>query len=197
MTDPRATVAILVFPDVEILDFAGPYEVLAMSETFDVFLVAETADLVRCRGGLVVKPDHAIDDCPPFDVLLVPGGPGARRLAAEGGTLVDWLGAAAPTAATTAGVCTGSLVLSRAGLLEGRAATTHWASLDRLAENPAVRVRRGVRVVDDGAVVTSAGVSAGIDLALHLVERQAGADRARLVAERIEYPWTPTASTAS
>ena len=179
--------AVLVFHGVEILDFAGPLEVLA---PLGCAVVGEAA-AVRCQGGLRVAPDLLLADGPAPDVLLVPGGPGTRRPEAETAPLVEYVRRCAATAQIVASVCTGAFLLARAGLLDGRPATTHWRWRAALAERfPAVRLAEG-RVVDAGSVVTAAGVSAGIDLGLHLVGRLQGAGAAEEAARRIQWPQLP------
>jgi transcriptional regulator GlxA family with amidase domain len=142
---------------------------------------------ITCAKGARVLPDHTWDDHPPLDVLVYPGGQGTRRQLGDR-DVRRWLLTIAEQAQVVASVCTGSLVLADAGLLDGRPATTHWASLDHLAGlGSDIEVRREERFVDDGDIVTAAGVSAGIDMALHLVARFAGEARAREVQKVIEY----------
>jgi transcriptional regulator GlxA family with amidase domain len=196
VADQPLSVGILIFDDVEVLDFCGPFEVFstaraadAAGETalFRVFTVAERADVVRCRGNLLVQPHFTIADHPPIDLLVVPGGWGTRR-EARNDALLDWIAAQDRGSKLTLSVCTGAFLLAARGLLDGKSATTHWASLDRLAEGyPAIEVRRDVRFVDAGHVVTSAGVSAGIDMALHVVERLLGPAVAAATARNMEY----------
>ena len=196
---PQQTVGILIFDDVEVLDFCGPFEVFATTQTpgpdapneavypFHVITIAERAATVRCRGGLLVQPQHTIDDHPPLDILVVPGGWGTRR-EVQNERLLDWIAAQDRQTALTTSVCTGAFLLAARGLLDGREATTHWASIDRLRQtHPAVQVRDDRRWVDTGRIITSAGVSAGIDMALHVVARLLGADVARDTARRMEY----------
>ena len=197
------TVGILIFDDVEVLDFCGPFEVLAMAQApaqtpdpaderaplFQPLIVAESPGIVRCRGGLLVQPHHTIHDHPPLDILLIPGGQGTRRERANQ-TLLDWIANQDRQTLITASVCTGAFLLAANGLLDGRRATTHWASIDWLREHhPAIEVRDDLRVVDEGRIVTSAGVSAGIDMALHLVARLHGSTVAAATARRMEYDW--------
>ena len=201
MSKLRRSVGILIFDDVEVLDFAGPFEVLSRTRTvagadsrrtddsapFEVFTVARTRDVVRAIGGLRVVPAYAWADAPPIDILVVPGGFGTRALLDDHATL-NWVRATAAHASQVTSVCTGALLLAKAGLLAGRRATTHWAGLDLLASiDPTIRVQRDARVVEDG-VVTSAGVSAGIDMAFTLVERLCGKGVADETAHYIEYP---------
>lgn len=196
----RTRTGILVFEDVEVLDFCGPYEVFATarlnesrrredSPPFEPLLVAESPEPVIASGGMRVLPDHKLDDCPPLDVLLVPGGWGVRRELSNR-RLLGWISARAQEAGTLASVCTGAMLLGGAGLLDGRRATTHWRSLDWMQDSfPSVEVERELRVVDEGDVVTSAGISAGIDLALTLVARYCGEEVARSTARHMEYPY--------
>lgn len=175
---------VLVFHGVEILDFAGPLEVLA---PLGCRVIGEAAE-VTCQGGLRVVPDDLVGADPHPDVLVVPGGPGTRRPETETEPLVEYIRRQAPHARIVASVCTGAFLLARAGLLDGRQATTHWRWREMLAERfPAVRLAEG-RVVDSGAVVTAAGVSAGVDLGLHLLGRLQGASAAQEAARRIEWP---------
>jgi transcriptional regulator GlxA family with amidase domain len=193
-------VGILVFDDVEVLDFAGPFEVFSRTRTepgiesrrsdrtapFRVFTVARTHEAVRATGGLVVLPAHSFADAPPIDVLVVPGGFGTRALLGDATTL-DWIRAVGAKARVVTSVCTGSLLLARAGLLTGKRATTHWGALDLLASlAPDVAVERTSRVVDDG-IITSAGVASGMDMAFYVVEKRFGRAVADETARYIEY----------
>lgn len=195
------TVGILIFPDVELLDFTGPYEAFTAAnfgtgeQHFDVFTLAEQRGELRVRAGLRVVPDYTLGDAPPIDVLVVPGGQGTRR-EVNNPRLVGWIADAAGKAELTTSVCTGAFLLAEAGALAERGAvTTHWASIDRLRDTyPNLDVRQAVRFVDDGAVVTSAGVSAGIDMSLHVIERLCGRDVAAASARLMEYDyWQPAA----
>jgi transcriptional regulator GlxA family with amidase domain len=172
-------IGILLFPDVEELDAIGPWEVLAFwtrnypQDGYAVSCLSRSGGLVQCAKGLVIQAHYSLADMPPLDVLLHPGGPGTRPQINDD-THLDWVRRQRSTVPLLTSVCTGSLVYAAAGLLKGRPATTHWASLDRLAElDPTIDVRNNERFVDAGDVVTSAGVSAGIDMALHLVARLA------------------------
>ena len=194
-------VAILLFDGVEVLDFAGPFEVFSRTRTvpgtdsrrsqesapFEVFTVAATPNPVLATGGLRVIPHRDFASAPRADILVIPGGFGTRRLLEDAPTL-DWIRTAAAAAQRVTSVCTGSLLLARAGLLAGRRATTHWGALDLLAQiDPTVRVDREARVVEDG-VVSSAGVAAGLDMAFAVVEAVCGRAVADETARYIEYP---------
>jgi transcriptional regulator GlxA family with amidase domain len=196
----RRNVGILIFDDVEVLDFAGPFEVFSRtrlvpgpesrrseeSAPFAVFTVARTREPVTATGGLVVVPAHGFADAPRIDLLVVPGGFGTRPLLQDEETLA-WIRETAAAARQVTSVCTGALLLAKAGLLEGRRATTHWAALDLLGSLGAgVTVDRERRVVDDG-IVTSAGVASGIDMAFHIVESLFGSEVADETARYIEY----------
>jgi transcriptional regulator GlxA family with amidase domain len=190
-------IGIVVFPDVEELDFAGPWEVLGAwaerhpDDGVRLRLLAAGAEPVRCRKGLRVVPDARLADAGALDVVVFPGGKGTRPLMGDE-RMLAWVRAQANGGALMTSVCTGSLVLAAAGLLDGRPATTHWAALDELrAAGRDVDVRDDQRFVDAGPVVTAAGVSAGIDMALHLVERLHSTDRAREVRREIQYDPEP------
>jgi transcriptional regulator GlxA family with amidase domain len=191
-------VGILIFPDVEVLDFCGPFEVFSVTRLdeerrreepspFEVLLVAEEAGVVKTTGGMLVTPHHTIDTCPPLDILVVPGGWGTRAQI-ENARLLEWIRARAQQVETLTSVCTGSMLLGQAGLLEGRRATTHWRSLPWMREAfPGVTVEEKLHVVEDGNVLTSAGISAGIDMALRVVARYHGEAVARNTARNMEY----------
>jgi transcriptional regulator GlxA family with amidase domain len=197
MADTQKHIGILLFDDVEELDAVGPWEVLAFWTRFfpedgwDVTTLSSDGGPITAAKGLSIGARHSMADAPALDVLVHPGGIGTRPLLRDPAHL-DWVRAQREAVALMTSVCTGSLVYAAAGLLAGRPATTHWASLDLLAElDPTIDVRREARFVDDGDLVTSAGVSAGIDMALHLVARLASADRARAVRRGIQYDPEP------
>jgi transcriptional regulator GlxA family with amidase domain len=194
-------VGILVFDGVEVLDFAGPFEVFSRtrlvpgvdsrrseeSAPFRVFTVARNLDPVTAIGGLKLIPHFGFLDVPSVELLVVPGGFGTRALLHDQ-EMLDWIRAAASAARQVTSVCTGSLLLAQAGLLEGRRATSHWAALVLLESlGRGVRVEREARVVDDG-VVSSAGVASGLDMAFYVVEKLCGREVAEETARYIEYP---------
>ncbi len=185
-------IGIMLFDQVEVLDFAGPYEVLAGvvhqgQPLFEVFTIAMRED-VTCRGGLRVTADYTFADCPSMDLLLVPGGPGTRVSEELLAPLVDFIRDQAPKVKYLASVCTGAFLLARAGVLDGRRATTHYARRQELqASFPAIKVV-AARVVDEGQMITAAGVSSGVHLALHLAERFGSHETAHLEQRRIEWP---------
>lgn len=186
--------AIFVFPEVEVLDFAGPFEVFSVAgqrdglQPFHVSLVAQEKVPVIARNGLSVNPHYSFHDLPQPDILLIPGGMGTRPLL-ENAEVIDWIRHTAAGAELVLSVCTGALLLGRAGLLDGLEATTHWRAFDVLRLNaPRSVIREDKRVVDNGKVVLSAGVSAGIDMSFHVIGRLCGADLMREAARYIEYP---------
>ena len=190
-------IGIALFPEVEELDWAGPWEVLAYwARTFpddgvSVFTVARDEGPITCSKGLRVLADHTWETAPPIDVLVYPGGRGTRRQVGDQEVL-GWIRSIADRGALVTSVCTGSLVLASAGLLDGRPATTYWDCLDELAGlGRDIEVRPDDRFVDSGDVITSAGVSAGIDMALHLVARLHSVERARQVRRGIQYDPQP------
>ncbi|MEO8395928.1 MAG: DJ-1/PfpI family protein [Chloroflexota bacterium] len=191
-------VAILVFDNVEVLDFAGPFEIFAVTgqrnggeAPFNVYTVAEKPGTISARNNLIVQPHYTIDNCPPPDLFIIPGGAGSR-VVMKNPVILDWVRRQHERTALTLSVCTGALVLGYAGLLDGLQATTHYGAYETLAEiSPQIEVIRGVRYVDNGKVVTSAGVQAGMDMSLHIVARLLGEDVARETAHYIEYLWEP------
>lgn len=197
----RKTVGILLFEDVEVLDAFGPFEVFSVAQTadpedlgrnlFQVVTISETGAPLQTRGGLVVTPHHSFTNHPPLDILLVPGGYGTRAQV-KNEALLDWLRERTAEAELRTSVCTGAFLYAEIGLLDGHAATTHWGSIDRLRTGyPDIDVQKDVRFVDEGTIITSAGISAGIDMALHVVARLHGTDAARATARYMEYDWRP------
>jgi transcriptional regulator GlxA family with amidase domain len=198
----RLNVGVLIFEGVEVLDFAGPFEVFSRtrlvpgadsrrtddSAPFETFTVARTHAAVNAIGRLVVVPRYSWADAPAIDILVVPGGFGTRGLLHDEPTLT-WIRETAARSRQVTSVCTGALLLAKTGVLHGKRATTHWAGLELLASiDPTIQVQRDQRVVHDG-VITSAGVSAGIDMAFAVVEGICGHDVAAETAHYIEYPW--------
>jgi transcriptional regulator GlxA family with amidase domain len=194
------TVGIFVFDDVEVLDFAGPYEVFTCATRvagkltpgapppFQVRTIGATAATLHARAGLAVLPEAQFGDAGRIDVLIVPGGVVTAEL--DKRAVIDWIAATARTAELTASVCTGAFLLAQAGLLDGQPATTHWEDVaDLRAAYPAVDVHDDRRWVDNGRIVTSGGISAGIDMSLHLVARLASRELAVRTARQMEYDW--------
>ena len=198
-------VGILIFDEVELLDMAGPYEVFTTAARvharsqpagtpplFKVFTLARGAEPVHARAGLRLQPDWTLHDHPALDCAIVPGGVVDAELGQA--ALMDWIAAQAGTARILASVCTGALLLAQAGVLDGREVTTHWEDVDALrALRPGLHVREGRRWVDTGRIVSSAGISAGIDMSLHLVERLHDRELALRTARQLEFDWTEAA----
>jgi len=189
----KKNVAILIFDDVEVLDFAGPFEVFAVADelrghaVLNVFTVAENVGTVRARNGLKIVPHFAREECPPPHVLVVPGGFGTRALLHKP-ALLEWVQLKAKHAELVMSVCTGALVLGKAGLLDGLRATTHHNSFELLRSvAPRTEVLENERFVDNGRIVTAAGISAGIDASLHVVGRLLGSETADETARHMEY----------
>lgn len=190
-------IAFFVFDGAEELDWAGPWEVLAAwadgwpDDGVRCFTVARSAEVVTCAKGLRVVPDFDWESVPAFDVLVYPGGRGTRGQLGDD-EIRSWVRSHAARGALMTSVCTGSLVYADAGLLDGKAATTHWGSIDLLAGlGEGIEVRADDRFVDNGSVITAAGVSAGIDMALHLVARLHSTERAKEVRRYIQYDPEP------
>ena len=184
----KLRVGILVFPKVQQLDLTGPFEVFASIPEAEVRLVWKRVERIDTATGLVLMPDLAFTDCPPLDVLCVPGGVGVNPLM-EDEEVLAFLRRQAEGARYVTSVCTGSLVLAAAGLLAGRRATTHWASHDFLARLGAIPVQ--ARVVVDGKLATGGGVTAGIDMALTIVGELFGREAAEAVQLHLEYAPEP------
>ena len=190
------TIGIVIFDDAEELDFVGPFEVftsagMAKPDALRVVTIAEKPGSIRCAKGMRVLPDHGFADAPALDVVLVPGGMGTRR-EVDNPALLDWLRKVGPGCRFVTSVCTGSLVLHGAGFTTGRRITTHWAFVKALRERAQdTTVLDDVRYVQDGNLVTAAGVSAGIDMALWLVGQLFDPATARLVQRYIQYEPAP------
>jgi transcriptional regulator GlxA family with amidase domain len=186
------TTGILLFDGVEELDWAGPWEVFTMARRDGdrVVTVAAADSPVECAKGARVLPDHTLADAPPLDVLVVPGGMGTRR-EVDNPALLEWIARVAAGCAWVTSVCTGAFLLHAAGPARGRRITTHWASIERLRALGDATVLDDVRYVRDGNVVTAAGVSAGIDMALWVVGQRDGIDHARATARAMEYDPAP------
>lgn len=186
----QRTLGVVLFPDFELLDVFGPVEACGHAkDLFRIVVVAEHRGAVASAQGPKAVAEWAFEDCPHLDVLLVPGGMGTRR-EVENRVLLDWLASRAKSAELVTSVCTGAALLARAGILDGRRATSNKRAFQWVMEQgPAVTWVRQARWVDDGNVVTSSGVSAGIDMALYLIERLAGRELRERIAIGMEYDW--------
>ena len=196
----QKVVGIFVFDDIEVLDFCGPFEVLSVTRVdeskrletlspFDVKLVSITKDIVLTTGGMKVVPDFDFETCPELDILIVPGGMGTRKLMYDERVL-EFVNKKAKEVELLTSVCTGSLILASAKLLDGVNATTHWKSLQRMEDEfKNVKVCKDKHYVEDGNIISSAGISAGIDMALYIVKRYFGENISRATAKHMEYPY--------
>jgi len=188
-------VGILLFNDVEVLDFAGPFEVLSITtflgkqdKPFSMYVISETGKMVRARNGLMVNPTFAFADVPALDILIIPGGYGAEEIEIHNEKLIDWIREQSAHVELIASVCTGAFLLAKAGLLDGKKATTHWMDIKRLeTEYPKIDIQRGLKYVDEGSIITAAGISAGIDMSFHIIKKLLGSEIARATAKRMEY----------
>ena len=186
-------VGIVIFNEVEVLDFAGPYEVFSLAskeneKIFEVKTISETGELISARNGLKILPDLSYQNEPIFDILIVPGGHGAEEIEIKNPVMIEWLKSQQNKVEILASVCTGALLLAEAGILDNKKATTHWMDYDRLEkEYPKVEVVRGVKFVDEGNILTSGGISAGIDMSFHIIKRLFGTEVVKDLAKRMEY----------
>jgi transcriptional regulator GlxA family with amidase domain len=194
-------IGIYVYDDVEVLDFAGPYEVFTTATRmhlrtsrddrmlFNVFTIGRTLDPVRARAGLKVDPDYAIDAHPVMDCLIVPGGVVNAEL--DKPDVIRWISDQAVASRVIASVCTGAFLVAKTGKLAGKQVTTHWEDINDLKEMfPSIDVLSTLRWVDEGPFVTSAGISAGIDMSLHMVERLHSRALAERTAKQLDFDWT-------
>ena len=192
----RLNVAIFIFNEVEVLDFAGPFEVFAVTDSlsentlFNTYTVGEMPGVVYARNGFKVVPNHTFESAPAPDIVVIPGGFGTRPLLNRS-VIIEWIRKQSRVAKHTVSVCTGSLLLAKAGLLDGLQATTHYLQLGLLRElAPTAIVHGDRRFLDNGQLLTSAGISAGIDVSLHLIAQLHGKETAGKTAAHMEYHWT-------
>ena len=188
--------AIVIFDNAEVLDFAGPFEVFAVTRTknnerlFNVYMVAEHDRPILARNGFSVNPNYTFENCPQPDIVLVPGGRGTRA-EMDNPVLLNWLKKHNETAEMMLSVCTGSFLYAKAGFLDGLSATTYHTEFEQLGKiAPTTTLKPGERFVDNGRIITSAGISAGIDMSLYTVAKLHGLEQARNTAKRMEYHWS-------
>ena len=197
--ESELTVGIFIFDGVEVLDFCGPFEVFSVARSpgdpgeshglFQAVTIAEEDRIITCSGGLQVKPQATMKNHPPLDILVVPGGSVARELAAP--AVLEWIGQQDQQTRLTTSVCTGAFLLAERGLLNQLRATTHWFWIEQMRQRyPAIKVLADTRIVDEGHIITSAGISAGIDMSLHVVSRLYGEEVAAQTARDMEYDWS-------
>lgn len=199
----RKRLGIIIFDEIEVLDFCGPFEVFSVTRLheerrreepspFEVLLISQFNRTITTTGGMKVLPDMTFEDCPALDILVVPGGWGTRK-EMHNQVMLAFIRTHAMHVETLASVCTGALILGNAGLLDGLRATTHWRSLPMMQELfPRITVDSKSHVVQQGKIITSAGISAGIDMALHIVTHYYGEPIARSTARQMEYPFPET-----
>jgi len=191
----RWNIGILIFNEVEVLDFTGPFEVFSIAtypesgkKPFIVKTVAQPRSLIKARYGLSIQPDYDFSNAPDFDIIIVPGGLGAEETEIHNEEVIKWIKERAKKVQIMASVCTGALLLAEAGLLDNIRATTHWMDIDRLErEYPKVSVQRGVKYVDEESIITSGGISAGINMSFYLIKKLLGENIAKETAKRMEY----------
>lgn len=199
MANKKYKVGIYLFDDVEVLDFAGPFEVFAVTseqsdyQYFEVFTISENGEQIKARNGLKVQPDHSFENHPPIDILVIPGGMGTR-VELKNDTVLNWIAKVNEQTHITMSVCTGSLVLAKLGLLQNQPATTHHTAFDFLSKiSPTTQVLKDQRFVDNENIMTAGGISAGIDLSLHVVEKLFGKETVRKTIKEMEYgEWKET-----
>jgi transcriptional regulator GlxA family with amidase domain len=188
-------IGIYIYDGAEVLDFSGPFEVFSTAaricesgSPFKVFLIGETGDVVTARGGFNVAPAYGFHNHPPIDVLIIPGGVHRKEMTKP--HVIDWIFKAGQQANLVASVCTGAFLLAEAGILTTQSVTTHWEDVPELRKNFAdLTVHASKRWVDAGNIVTSGGISAGIDMCLYLVARLHGPDLAEKTARKLEFNW--------
>ena len=192
---PSIKVGILLFNEVEVMDFAGPYEVFSITEkedgsgkAFEVHTISRTKQLVSARNGLKIQPEFDFHDAPQFDILIIPGGYGAEEIEIHNQETIDWLKTRFIQVQIMASVCTGAFLLAQAGLLDGKQATTHWMDVERLEKQYSkISVVRDVKFVDAYPIITSGGISAGINMSFYIIKKLLGLNVAQITAKRMEY----------
>ena len=186
-------VGILVFNEVEVLDFAGPFEVFSVTESegkkrFKVVLIGEKLEPISARNNFKIIPNKSFNDNFELDILIIPGGYGAEKIEIKNKKVLNWIKEKSKTVEILASICTGAMLLAECGILNYKKATTHWMDIDKLEkEYPEIEVIRNTKFVDQGNILTSAGISAGIDLSFHIVKRILGSEIAKNTAKRMEY----------
>ena len=189
----KIKVGIFLFNEVEVLDFAGPFEVFSLAEKdgekiFDVITIGEHQHTISARNGLIVQPNTTFENCPDLDILIIPGGYGAENIEIKNPVTLQWIKEQYKKVNLLASVCTGAFLLAECGLLDDKEATTHWMDTDLLAKTyPKVKVKRDVKFVEDGDIITAGGISAGIHMSFHIIKKLFGKEIAAYTAKRMEY----------
>jgi len=196
-------IGIYIYEEAEVLDFSGPYEVFATAsrlresgDPLNVFLVGESDSAIKARGGYLVLPNYGFSNHPSIDVLIVVGGVHVHEM--KKSNVIEWIAKQANTASTVASVCTGAFLLAQAGVTKANKVTTHWEDINELRKSfPSLDVVEGVRWVDEGALLTSGGISAGIDMSLHIAEKLIDKQLAKITAKQMEFASTKNSSTGA
>lgn len=188
-------VGILLFNEVEVLDFAGPFEVFSITtypdtnkKPFIVKTISETGDIISARNGLKIKPDYNFNDVINFNILIIPGGYGAEEIEIYNSKVIEWIKNKIDNVDILASVCTGSFLLGKTGILDNKNATTHWMDIERFQnEFPKIRVHKNLKYIEDDKIITSGGISAGINMSFYIIEKLLNKDIAKNTAKRMEY----------
>lgn len=195
ITKKQWIVGILLFNEVEVLDFAGPFEVFSLTiypdtdnKPFIVKTISETGNMINARNGLKIKPDYSFNDKIDFDILIIPGGYGAEEIEINNLKVIKWIKNKFNNVDILASVCTGSFLLAKTGILDNKNATTHWMDIKKLQNDfPKIKVHKNIKYIEDGKIITAGGVSAGINMSLYIIEKLLNKDIARHTAKRMEY----------
>lgn len=195
ITEKQWVVGILLFNEVEVLDFAGPFEVFSLTtypdtdnKPFIVKTISETGNMINARNGLKIKPDYNFNDKIDFDILIIPGGYGAEEIEINNLNVIKWIKNKFNNVDILASVCTGSFLLAKTGILDDKNATTHWMDIKKLKNDfPKIKVHKNIKYIEDGKIITAGGVSAGINMSLYIIEKLLNKDIARYTAKRMEY----------
>ena len=192
----RLTVGIFIFNEVEVLDFAGPFEVFSLAEKdseklFKVITISENGEMITARNGLKVQPDASFEQNPDLDILIIPGGYGAEEIEIKNKKVIEWIKTQSEKVQILASVCTGAFLLAEAGLLDNKKATTHWMDIPRLKEEyPAVTVIKDTKFVDEDSIITAGGISSGINMSFQIIKKLYNLEIAETTAKRMEYDIT-------
>jgi transcriptional regulator GlxA family with amidase domain len=189
----KLRVGIFVFNDVEVLDFAGPFEVFSLvtrdnEKLFEVIIISEKGELIQAGNGLRIQPDFSFNDKLIFDILIIPGGYGAEEVEIKNKVVIDWIKKQKDVVKILASVCTGAFLLAESGILDNKKATTHWMDILRLeSKYPKIKVIKDTRFVDEDNIITSGGISSGINMSFHIIKKLFGLQIAKMTAKRMEY----------
>lgn len=186
-------VGILLFNEVEVLDFAGPFEVFSIAQRgneklFNVITISENGEIIRARNGLKIQPDTSFNHELNLDILIIPGGYGAEEIEIKNKKVINWIKSQKEKVKIIASVCTGAFLLAESGLLDNKKATAHWMDISRLENDyPKINVIKNTRFVDESDIITSGGISSGINMSLHIITKLFGLQIAEITAKRMEY----------